>query len=51
MSQFIQQGEFWQLHEIPKLVEKCKAIAAFTEHGLRHRNLCPANLLIRSREP
>ncbi|MEY0973366.1 protein kinase domain-containing protein [Providencia huaxiensis] len=52
LSQFIQQGDFWQLHEIPKLVEEMgKAIAAFTEHGLRHRNLCPANLLIRSREP
>ncbi|MEQ5320212.1 AAA domain-containing protein [Providencia rettgeri] len=52
LSQFIQQGEFWQLHEIPKLVEEMgQAIAAFTEHGLRHRNLCPANLLIRSREP
>ncbi|MCB6144791.1 hypothetical protein LHK12_05370 [Providencia rettgeri] len=22
LSQFIQQGEFWQLHEIPKLVEE-----------------------------
>lgn len=52
LSQFIQQGDFWQPHEISKLVEEMgQAIAEFTEHGLRHRNLCPANLLIRRREP
>ncbi|MEQ4777838.1 AAA domain-containing protein [Providencia huaxiensis] len=52
LNQFIQQGDFWQPYEIPKLVEEMgQAIAAFTEHGLRHRNLCPANLLIRSRDP
>lgn len=52
LSQFIQQGDFWQPYEIPKLVEEMgQAIAAFTEHGLRHRNLCPVNLLIRSRDP
>ncbi|WP_369311470.1 AAA domain-containing protein [Providencia rettgeri] len=52
LSQFIQQGEFWQADEIAKLVEEMgRAIAAFAEHGLRHRNLCPANLLIRSRHP
>ncbi|HDN2510241.1 TPA: DUF4011 domain-containing protein [Providencia rettgeri] len=52
LSQFIQQGEFWQPHEIPRLVEEMgQALAAFAEHGLRHRNLCPANLLIRRRHP
>lgn len=52
LSQFIQRGEFWQADEIPKLVEEMgQAIAAFAEHGLRHRNLCPENLLIRCRQP
>lgn len=52
LSQFIQQGEFWQADEIPKLVDEMgQAIAAFAEHGLRHRNLSPANLLIRKRHP
>ncbi|EKT62955.1 AAA domain-containing protein [Providencia burhodogranariea] len=52
LSQFIAQGDFWRSDEIPKLVKEIgKAIAAFTEHGLRHRDLRPSNLLIRSRDP
>ncbi len=52
LSQFIEQGDFWQPTEIPKLIEEMgQAIAAFTEHGLRHRDLRPSNLLIRSRDP
>lgn len=52
LSQFIQQGEFWHSEEIPKLVEELgTALATFAEHGLRHRALRPANLLIRSRNP
>ncbi|MEQ4922290.1 protein kinase domain-containing protein [Proteus hauseri] len=52
LSQFIKQGEFWQPDEIKVLVaELGTAIAALTEHGVRHRALRPSNLMIRSREP
>ncbi|MCW2254685.1 hypothetical protein M2263_000776 [Providencia alcalifaciens] len=52
LSQFIAQGDFWRSDEIPKLLDEIgKAITAFTEHGLRHRDLRPSNLLIRSRDP
>lgn len=46
------QGDFWQPEEIPHIVRELgSALASFAEHGLRHRNLRPSNLLIRTRHP
>lgn len=46
------QGDFWQPEEIPHIVRELgSALACFAEHGLRHRNLRPSNLLIRTRHP
>lgn len=52
LSQFIERGEFWQPDEINTLVSELgTAIAALTEHGVRHRALRPSNLMIRARDP
>ncbi|HGM5492069.1 TPA: AAA domain-containing protein [Serratia fonticola] len=46
------QGDFWQPDEIPPIVRELgSALASFAEQGLRHRNLRPSNLLIRTRHP
>ncbi|MBC3380388.1 DUF4011 domain-containing protein [Serratia fonticola] len=46
------QGDFWQPEELPHIVRELgSALASFAEHGLRHRNLRPSNLLIRTRHP
>ncbi|WP_411751925.1 AAA domain-containing protein [Serratia sp. (in: enterobacteria)] len=46
------QGDFWQPEELPHSVRELgSALASFAEHGLRHRNLRPSNLLIRTRHP
>ncbi|AHG20053.1 hypothetical protein Z042_10720 [Chania multitudinisentens RB-25] len=46
------RGDFWQPEEIPHVVRELgSALANFSEHGLRHRNLRPSNLLIRTRDP
>ena len=52
LAAFIASGSYWQPDEIPALVRELgQALLSFSEHGLRHRNLCPENLLIRRREP
>ncbi|MBK5074687.1 DUF4011 domain-containing protein [Budviciaceae bacterium CWB-B4] len=46
------QGDFWQPDEISHIVRELgSALSSFSEHGLRHRDLRPANLLIRTRHP
>ncbi|TQI77813.1 AAA domain-containing protein [Serratia fonticola] len=46
------RGDFWQPEEIPPIVRELgSALSCFSEHGLRHRNLRPSNLLIRTRHP
>ncbi|WP_244175567.1 protein kinase domain-containing protein [Xenorhabdus vietnamensis] len=49
---FIVRGDYWQSEEIPLLIrEMGQALAAFAEHGLRHRDLRPSHLMIRQRSP
>lgn len=46
------RGDFWQPEEIPHIVRELgSALASLSEQGLRHRNLRPSNLLIRTRQP
>ncbi|WP_347253811.1 protein kinase domain-containing protein [Leminorella grimontii] len=48
----ISQGDFWQPNEVRDIVRELgSALANFSENGLRHRDLRPANLLIRTRHP
>lgn len=48
----ISQGDFWQPDEVRDIVRELGlALANFSENGLRHRDLRPANLLIRTRHP
>lgn len=52
LTEAIAQGDFWQPEEIYDVVRELgSALASFSEHGLRHRDLRPANLLIRTRYP
>ncbi|MBD2797138.1 DUF4011 domain-containing protein [Xenorhabdus sp. 18] len=52
LEAFIIRGDYWQPEEIPQLIrEMGQALAAFAEHGLRHRALRPSCLLIRQRSP
>ncbi|WP_273548210.1 protein kinase domain-containing protein [Xenorhabdus khoisanae] len=49
---FISRSDYWQREEIPQLIrEMGQALAAFAEHGLRHRDLRPSHLMIRQRSP
>lgn len=46
------RGDFWLPDEIPHIVRELgSALSSFSEHGLRHRDLRPGNLLIRTRHP
>nr|WP_314265482.1 AAA domain-containing protein [uncultured Moellerella sp.] len=52
LAAFIHSGHYWQPQELQTLVRELgQALLSFSEHGLRHRNLCPENLLIRRRDP
>ncbi|MBD2823607.1 DUF4011 domain-containing protein [Xenorhabdus sp. 5] len=52
LEAFIARGDDWQQQEIPQLIREIgQALAVFAEHGLRHRDLRPAHLMIRQRSP
>ncbi|SUB84274.1 Uncharacterized conserved protein [Pragia fontium] len=52
LEAFVAGGDFWQADEIPHVVRELgSALLSFSEHGLRHRDLRPGNLLIRTRHP
>ena len=52
LADAVTQGDFWQPEELSHIVRELgSALASFAEQGLRHRNLRPSNLLIRTRHP
>ncbi|PHM54408.1 protein kinase domain-containing protein [Xenorhabdus sp. KK7.4] len=52
LEDFIALGNEWQQEELPQLIlEIGQALNAFSERGLRHRNLKPSHLMIRQRSP
>ncbi|MBW7983326.1 AAA domain-containing protein [Enterobacillus tribolii] len=52
LEAFVAGGDYWHEDEIPHVVRELgSALFSFAEHGLRHRDLRPGNLLIRTRHP